>query len=595
MQGWLKAFDGAQEHYQFLPSEASLVDQQLLIGHHVEAARGWKWDAKRCEYGTVSRDQEEAPGNTQSHKVQAVFHRAWLPAECPQPPKRPSKPPAWKGTGTVRPYIVIIDPREGVPEWATSPQHACQARAAALLAEAPPVRVVIETFMEGNELLKNHTVQCLQGSPLADAVQSLPDFALAGIVDVLEKRQRLERAWCRRWRACFPGPRSTWPSRVLDAKRMAFKLHIAPGSLMGIVHLRWRPFPNRISCLAATLPPRLPGADCKASASVQMDSMPGPCSSQSAGGPDTSNKAPETERIKLPGDLNSAVALEAHQQPGSADTRTDPGGHSEQHIEQSSPAAEPLMEPLSPGTQVPKPLGHASGAQPGMLTSAQLSDVHCGLSPGQPSPAARQPVLSQQSGSRSGAEAAAQQAQPAEQPPVDRGTQVRGGNAAGMDEGAQQKANAPGRESSQPGKACLAAPTELSQARSADCPLADPRRKSDPAPSMSTCNDGPAEPLHGASAKESYQAQWDAASDVPEQAPPGDRQPAAWMLSLMLADRNAACTLKPQTLKTLEAEVWQRVISAFCVVCRRHTRTVQGLLRRHRSVAAWAQNQGSLK
>ena len=198
----VQAYNSADPQRLFRVSEKTLVHKLMNLAHAVEVARGWRDASNQWTDKPFRPEAEDNPPDRAccQQRVQAVFHDFYMRGLQPQLPKRPSKPPARKGTALPRPSIILINLKTNVHiaggatwPWLVGSRDKYDVNAASFVPNFSSARVTVETFLEQAGPLDTCRVQCFTASKLQEVKHTLPNFALAGMAEIMEELYLADR------------------------------------------------------------------------------------------------------------------------------------------------------------------------------------------------------------------------------------------------------------------------------------------------------------------------------------------------------------------------------------------------------------------
>lgn len=224
------AYKAAVASHLLLPAEMSLVHQSL-----------------RLEVMMLMCSTE-----FDMQTMQNYAETLCLGEESIEPFQEPPASPAKEGIVPARPSTIMVNPVGSGPFWLQAPRQVCEACAVALSLQFPSARVTVDTFMLEDRLLPRVQVQCFRLAQLSEVAHSLPDFAMAGIVDIMSGMEAADRQWQQNLQGTVS--QEDQLCRMYDCKRLAYRRHLEAESLMGIVHIRRLPGQHPLGNIAQASP-----------------------------------------------------------------------------------------------------------------------------------------------------------------------------------------------------------------------------------------------------------------------------------------------------------------------------------------------------
>ena len=286
-------FDAAKNTGLLRWADDDKLSQMSALSQAVQASR----QMRRDRTVQTSSSQIKVYYELIRAKLLAAFHWHHIPEDIEWP--RMPEFTAHVNCPNPLPSRLHVDPQQMTAflEHQDVTVHEGQAmqRAAAM----PNARVTVETIADAASLLPTLRVQCFRLGDLAAVMPSLPDFAVAGIFEIINSMAEDDQRWEQDWQASLAS--DARPCRIIDSKRLAYNREIEPSALLGIVHIRRLPRLHEHSSLRSKDPTgSAQHATASGTAAAPQSRMPVPAnrgaSTSAAAGKVTNKPAAEPDK-----------------------------------------------------------------------------------------------------------------------------------------------------------------------------------------------------------------------------------------------------------------------------------------------------------
>ncbi|KAK9819096.1 hypothetical protein WJX74_000052 [Apatococcus lobatus] len=226
----LRALDDAQQQGLLLAAEGQLVKQHVELHRVMASIWGPDAQSEHEQQDCVPDFCDSTADGMHKERRQAAWHHHSIPHRLRQPPA--SSRFSIEGAAHASPSIILVNLENCIAHRSLTARSTLETLVKQQMASCKPVaRVAVESFEGQAGMQSDRALQCFSLADVGEIMPSLSDSALAALFDIMTGMQQ-----CLLDRSNLSSSNTRPCSRIIESRRLAYKLQVAPCNLMTVVH-----------------------------------------------------------------------------------------------------------------------------------------------------------------------------------------------------------------------------------------------------------------------------------------------------------------------------------------------------------------------